>query len=204
MDAYQGYMELQALAPFRGVGHAEFDEQAMQDFAGLCARLQAQFGASRSKGVVVFPGGTAHQVMPPRWAADHLRDATFAFHATDPYAQKFSAEGLRVGRFENPEEMLKLGQGASMILVTDSFPSHVWQLMGKRVILLLSQQPRSRVVHPGFPDEQVVESCAPCCPCRSRDRGNHRLCDAGHAHCATWFSEDYVSAFHRVLASPQQ
>jgi hypothetical protein len=192
IDTYQGYMELQALRPFRAVRPREFAEQARRDLPYLQSRLRRRFGMAAGKGVLVFPSGTAHQVMPPGWAARHLGGAVFAFHASDPYAEGFSARGLRVARFTTPEEMLQLGHAARRIFVTDSFPSHLWQCAGDGVVVLLSQQPRTRVVHPGFPDEQVVASRASCCPCRNRDRGNHLLCDTGREYCSTWESADYA------------
>jgi len=198
-NTYQGFMELQALSAFRTVAVRDFDAQAKRDFAAIGSRLRVQFGNSRADGVLVFPSGTAHQVLPPRWAAEQLPDACFAFHERDGYAGRFSEQGLRVERFHTPEEMLTLGRDARRVLVTDSFPSHVWQLMGERIVVLLSQQPRIRVVHPGFPDEQIVASRAPCCPCRNRDRGNHSLCDAGREYCRTWTEVDYIKDVERLL-----
>ena len=192
-------MELQALAPFRSVGRAEFDKQATKDFALLGLRLQTQFRAASLNGIVVYPSGSAHQIMPPTWAVNHLPNATFVFHTSDSDGEQFPLHGLHVERFRTPEDMLELGHMAGRILVTDSFPSHVWQLMGERVVVLLTEQIRSRTVHPGFPLRQIVESRASCCPCRHLDRGNHRLCVAGHQYCTTWSNCTYVLAFERLV-----
>lgn len=151
-------------------------------------------------GLSFFPSGTAHQVMPAAWARQHLPGATFAFHASDGYAGEFAAAGLRLRHYRSPEEMIALGAGAGRVLATDSFPSHLWQVFGDRVVLLMSQQIRARIVHPGFPDRQVVASRAPCCPCSNLDRGNHPLCAAGRVHCATWADPAYVASVERMLA----
>ena len=92
-----------------------------------------------------------------------------------------------------------MGFGARRILCTDSFPSHLWQIQAANVLLLMSQQIPSHVVHPGFPRAQILVSRAPCCPCLNRARGpNHAPCDMGHATCVTWDDGEYQSAFEEL------
>jgi hypothetical protein len=75
-EAYQGYMELQALPPFRDVGREEFDAQAIRDFADLGPKFRASFPTPPGAGIVVFserhrPSGHASRVGP---AASSGRD----------------------------------------------------------------------------------------------------------------------------------
>ena len=200
---YQGYTELSALDPFRDVSFGEFRLHAAGDLRELQLRLH-QLHAGVVPGnhhTVVFPSGTSHQVMPPEWAEKNLRDAVFAFHQRDPYAREFESRGLKVERFGSPEEMLALGLGARRIICTDSFPSHFWQVHTTNVLLLLAQQTRSFIVHPGFPESQILASRAPCCPCLHRERNlGLAPCDMGHLSCLTWQDPSYQTAFEKMLS----
>lgn len=200
-DFYQGFMELRALVPFKDFEPKDLARQASRDLSVLTERMDRRFGAESSASeTLVFPGGSAHQTMPLDWAAENMPKCTFAFHEKDASAEGFLARKLKVVRFGSPESMLECGKRAERVFVTDSFPSHVWQFMGGRTTVLLSQQPRSRVVHPGFPERQVLASRAPCCPCRSLDRANHVLCDAGRLFCLTWASAEYTARVRDSLS----
>ena len=201
---YAGYMELSILPPFAGILFTDFSREASQDLPELQLRLKNLMSVftPRDAGLVVYPSGTAHQVMPPAWARQHLPGARFVFHHDDPYAKDYEALGLRVEKFGTPEEMLQTGLGARRILCTDSFPSHLWQVYATNVHLLMTQQIRSHVVHPGFPANQVLVSRATCCPCLNRTRGpDNTPCDIGHATCLTWQNSDYASAFQKIVLS---
>lgn len=125
--------------------------------------------------------------MPVAWAAAHLPEADFAFHAADRGGADFGARGLRVVRFARPEEILFLARGRRRVVTTDSFPSHLLQYGcddGVLALLLTLTRPES-VVTPAFPGT-VFPSSAPCCPCPHRERGLFPLCAEGHPACLTW------------------
>lgn len=195
---YEGYMELSALPPFRHIGFEEFSRQASRDLLELQLRLK-KLGATfapKNDATVVYPSGNAHQIMPPAWAAKHLKDATFVFHRSDPYATEFEAVGLKVEKFDTLDELLQSGFGARRIICADSFPSHFWQVYTTNVLVLLTEQLASYVVHPGFPISQVIASRAPCHPCLHITRGpGNAPCQMGHTICLTWENIDYKTAF---------
>jgi hypothetical protein len=199
---YQGYMELAALSPFCDVSFKDFCRQALLDLSELQQRLK-EIGVPLGSGnfdTVVYPSGSAHQVMPPEWASQHLPQAAYAFHQHDSYADRFESRGLNVIRFASPEELFRSGIGARRILCTDSFPSHFWQVQATNVVLLMTQQVRSSVVHPAFPDSQIVVSRAPCCPCQNRARGaGNEPCDMGHSICLTWQDSGYIASLKTML-----
>jgi len=201
---YQGFMELSALKPFSRVDVGLFENASRSDWALLSAKLRSLVSHSDRAGtdIVVFPSGTAHQIMPVSFARDHLSSASFAFHANDSYGAQYESGGLKVKTFSTPEEMLQLGCDARFVLCTDSFPSHLWQTWGARVLVLLSQQTAKQVVHPGFPESQIINSLAPCVKCRSRVRTHaEHTCDAGRIFCDTWSHPIYVQKLLSLIAS---
>jgi hypothetical protein len=195
---YQGFMELSALGTFTHVVFEEFESLSKNDFGSLSGKLHSLIPHTERPGdeIVVFPSGTAHQIMPVSFAQAHLLNASFAFHTHDLYANEYASAGLKIKTFSSAEEMLSLGSSARLVVCTDSFPSHVWQTWGARVLLVLSQQSAKQVVHPAFPKSQVVESQAPCVRCRSRVRLQpDDTCDAGRVFCETWTNPGYIRTF---------
>jgi hypothetical protein len=201
---YQGFMELTALDPFAHVKIVNFKAQSSAELGILSAKLQALFPhpeVHRGE-IVVFPSGTAHQIMPSSFAKKYLPSAIFAFHSRDLYASEYAAEGLQIVTFSSPEEMLKLGSNAQIVVCTDSFPSHLWQTWGTRILIVLSQQSATQVVHPGFSLSQVIQSEAVCVRCRSRVRLHPQdTCDAGRVFCETWTNPRYIQSFCEAVQS---
>jgi len=200
---YAGYMELSALPPFAYIGFDQFCSEASRDLPELQLRLKT-LGSTyppRTGEVVVYPSGSAHQIMPHTWATRHLSGARFVFHRSDPYAREFRENGLKVEIFDTVDDLLRSGLGARRIICTDSFPSHFWQVYTTNVLLLQTEQLSSYIVHPGFPTSQVISSRAPCCPCLhiARDTGL-TPCQTGHLNCLTWQNPAYESAFQVMVS----
>lgn len=199
---YQGFMELSALKPFADITVKQFETASEPDLLSLSNVLQKITPCSGiySDEVVVFPSGTAHQIMPPHFARKYLPSAVFAFHARDGFAREYEAMGLRMANFTSPEEMLALGYSARSVICTDSFPSHLWQTWRTNAIIVLSQQTAKQVVHPGFARSQVIDSTAPCVKCRSRVRLNPTdTCDAGKVFCKTWTDLNFSRSLYTAM-----
>jgi hypothetical protein len=196
LHEYQGFTEMQGLPPFRDVTLEEYLSEAQKDFDGIHARVLEMFGqrASRDR-TVVFPAGSAHQIMPPQLAARTLPFAEFAFYEKDDFAKEFEQVGLNVIRFgKPPEQICELIASASAVFSTDSFPSHLAQMWKDRAILMMTEMKARMTVHPCFPSSRVVESRAECHPCLNLARiaPDHR-CQAGRVYCATWENPEYLT-----------
>ncbi len=192
---YQGFMEIQGLKPFRSVTPAQFDSAAPAVLEKLRVRVQSLFPPQAMRSAeLVFPSGTAHQIMPPDFGAAYFRDAQFAFHRKDGFAAEFLNLGLNVVYFESPQDIFTLIANARTVYATDSFPSHLAQTWRDDCYVLMSQQKAEMVVAPSYPDDQILHSLAPCHPCRSRVRYSlESKCDAGRLYCHTWNDPIYVS-----------
>jgi len=198
---YQGFMELQGLRPFRTVSLEEYLEAAPFDLAKIDKRISAMFPSEGcSSRVVVFPSGSAHQIMPPQVAADLLPSAQFAFHAKDTFAQEYIDLGLDVLRFGNPPgEICELIASSSVTICTDSFPFHLAQMWKEKAILLMTEMKARMTVRPGFPISRIVDSRAPCHPCRHMVRiDKDSRCAKGRLYCATWESPEYLVQISKV------
>jgi hypothetical protein len=202
--AYQGFMEMQGLRPFRDVTLKEYLSQAQIDFDTIHSRVCEEFGSkSPRQRTVVFPSGAAHQIMPPEFAAKFLSFADFAFHEKDSFSKEYERAGLNVVRFGNPpEEICELIASASAVYCTDSFPSHLAQMWEDRTTVLLTEMKAGTTVHPGFPASRVVASRAECHPCRhlTRTSPDHR-CTAGRMFCMTWDNSEYIAHISSFTSS---
>ena len=185
VQTYQGFHELSALMQLR-VSYADFIAQAKKDLPEIRKRLHLRWPARGEPGfdVLAFPGGSAHQIMPPTWAHSHIPKVMFAFYSNDPFRLAYEALGLKTQSFISVEELIVLAASARRILMTDSFPSHIVQSYTNSATLMLTEQVPPRTIHPGF-EGQVIQSAAPCAPCRHIVRGLSR-CQAGHEYCITW------------------
>jgi hypothetical protein len=197
-------MELQGLRPFQTICLEEYLDAAPCDLDEIDKRVSAMFPPGiHSHGIVVFPSGTAHNIMPPEIAASLLPFAQYAFHEKDPFAEEFAALGLNVLRFGNPpEEICSIIASSTLTICTDSFPSHLAQMWKEKTIVLITEMKARMTVRPGFPALHVVDSRAPCHPCRHLARtGDDHRCAAGKLYCATWESPEYLTQIRTATHS---
>lgn len=129
--------------------------------------------------------------MPAWWAKRWLRDADFYFHEADLSRSEFDSVGLRTNTYRTPEEILIIAGRSKRVITTDSFPSHVLQIAGDNVCVLLTQQPQCRIIHPGFRGV-VVDPVMPCSPCFNISRKLKKGCASGFSECQSWKSGGYA------------
>jgi hypothetical protein len=200
---YQGFMEMQGLQPFRDVTLEEYLREAQADFDDIHARVLEVFGRNTTRNrTIVFPSGSAHQIMPPQLAARILPSADFAFYEKDNFAKEFEEAGLKVVKFGGPpDEICELISSAAAVFCTDSFPSHLAQMWPDRAVLMMTEMKSRMTVHPCFPLPRVVQSRAECHPCLNLARivPDHR-CQAGRVYCATWENPIYLAQLTRMAA----
>jgi len=199
VQTYQGFHELSMFKELR-VSYPEFITQMKQDLLEIRTRLRCRWPKRKQFqfDALVFPGGSAHQIMPPAWAKSYLPKATFAFFESDPFKLEFEAMGLQTQHFNSTEELLFLVAAARWILVTDSFPSHIAQSYTASTTVMLTEQVPPRTIHPAF-DGSIVQTSAPCAPCKHIARGFCR-CEAGHEFCVTWSDRAYTEAVITTIA----
>jgi len=208
LNHYQGYAEVVVIPALRDISPAEFNAGLARDYMEIRGRL---WDAPRSpefkppsgleQKILIFPTGTSRQFVPLEWARANLPEAVFAFFHKDPDLELWRKAGMEVVAFySEPGDMLSLSAVARATASTDSFPSHFLQYCAPRLVVMLTELERHRVVSPAF-DGQVVPSLAPCHPCLHMERKRFPLCQAGHPACLNWQSPQYASLLKRALAA---
>src|SRR5208283_527906 len=132
--------EMQGLRPFRDISSEEFVSEAQTEFDVMHACVLDAFGRNAARNrTIVFPSGSAHQIMPPQLAVRVLPAADFAFYEKDDFAKEYEQAGLNVIKFgKPPEQICELIASASAVFCTDSFPSHLAQMWKDRAILMMT------------------------------------------------------------------
>jgi hypothetical protein len=211
LDHYQGYAEVVVIPALRDISPAEFDAGLARDYSAIRGRL---WDAPRSPEfkppcglehrILIFPTGTSRQFVPLEWARAQLPEAVFAFFHKDPDLAMWRKAGMEVAVFfGEPGDMLSLSVAAKATASTDSFPSHFLQYCAPRLVVMLTELERHRVVSPAF-GGQVVPSLAPCHPCLHMERKHFPLCQAGHPACLNWQSPAYARLLKDALAAAAQ
>ena len=191
-EFYSGYLQVCALPRLRRVPWSQFLEQAVADFEVLRQKLRERYPRNPQLPVIAFPSGTTFNFLPPSFGKEVLGSATFCVHRDNPYdeAGLYGSQGLDVRLFGNMAECFELISRADLIVATDSFQSHLAQLYTDRAVIMLSQQPARRVVHPSFAGTVIHPEVA-CSPCRSGSRHPRAFCLAGEGVCNTWANPAY-------------
>jgi hypothetical protein len=208
--SYQGYSEVVLIPSLRDISINEFNFRIIQDHRLISERVSSI--ASKSlpekfqhlKGrIVVFPSGTGRQFVPVEWAQSNLPNAIYAFHQEDPEHEKWLSAGLQTTLYKSPEEIAALGLISRVAVSTDSFPSHVLQYSGCKLVILITGTAKYRVVSPAFKG-RVVDAVASCHPCPHLARGSFHRCMAGHEVCVNWNSPQYTTRIMNAIDSLHQ
>ena len=207
LSDYQGFSETILLPRLRNVSANEFRAQVVadHDFTSRRVAVFAEQYAGKVLGkitdsVLVFPTGTGRQFIPLAWARKNLPDAVFAFHKGDPELCDWESSGLQTALYASPGEIAAMGVAARVAVTTDSFPSHILQYSGARVVVLITGTEKSRVVSPGFKGH-VVDAVAPCHPCPHLERRGFPKCKAGVQICLNWNSAEYTEKILQLIGS---
>lgn len=205
LSDYQGFSETILLPQLRNVSAEEFRAQLVADHVVISRRVAAfavQFANNVPRkitdSVLVFPTGTGRQFIPLDWARKNLPEAVFAIHEGDPELGEWQSSGLQTAIYSSPGEIAAMGVAARVAVTTDSFPSHILQYSGARVVVLITGTERSRVVSPGFKGE-VVDAVAPCHPCPHLERRGFPKCKAGFQVCLNWDSPEYTGEVLQLI-----
>lgn len=207
LSDYQGFSETILLPHLRNVSSDGFRAQVIADHDFISRRVDefsGQFSEKLSRRttqkVLVFPTGTGRQFIPVAWAKRNLHHAVFAIYDRDPELGEWQSSGLQTILYSSPGEIAAIGLAARVAVTTDSFPSHILQHSGTRLVILITGTERSRVVTPGFKGH-VVDAVAPCHPCPHLERRGFPICKAGYQVCLNWDSAEYTRKILQLIGS---
>ncbi|MCZ0738390.1 glycosyltransferase [Phreatobacter sp. AB_2022a] len=153
----------------------------------------------------IFPCGKSFQSMPPETclalqSASASRAVTFYIQNDDPWLPQFVAAGIAPVHLDSIVQMMKVIKHAGHLVTTDSFSSHVAQLLRDDFVLVLTRDLRENIVHPAA-NPRIVANHPGCAPCNYHGRSDLSTCLAGYAHCIAFDSRDFVREIARATAA---
>jgi glycosyltransferase involved in cell wall biosynthesis len=147
-------------------------------------------------GNAAFPVGKSFQTIPPKVYSridDRLGGEFFTcfVQKDSPWWGDYEIGGVRAQSLDGIKDTLRHIKYARRLLTTDSFTSHVAQLLRDDFVLVLSRDLREGVVHPGA-NPVVVANHPACAPCNYQERNDFKCCVAGYQYCMAFESAAFV------------
>jgi glycosyltransferase involved in cell wall biosynthesis len=151
---------------------------------------------TRYAGAAAFPVGKSFQTIPPRvykQVNDILGGDFFTCYVQNdsPWWPDFEINGVQLQHIPDIKDTFRHIKYAEHLLTTDSFTSHLAQLLRDDFVLVLSRDLREGVVHPGA-DPRVVANHPACAPCNYQERQNFSHCVAGYNYCIAFNNSEFV------------
>ncbi len=198
---YLGYRLWRPLAAKLGLLPAPFltlIKRALPFLRAEIARyVDERFAAGHVEaGIAIFPAGKSFQTFPAsacRAIQDILphEQAIFYVQADDPWLANYRKAGVNLKFLNSVEDCFYVIRTAKKLLTTDSFASHVAQLLRDDFVLALSRDLRENVVHPGA-TPTIVAHHPVCAPCSYITRTDSSDCPAKHPNCLAFEDSRYV------------
>ena len=105
--------------------------------------------------------------------------------------------GIKIKNIPNMFETFRIIKYSSKLLTTDSFTSHIAQLLRDDFVIVLSRDFKENIIHPGC-NARVLANHPPCAPCNYQERTDFKHCVAGYEFCAAFENREFV---HSIAAA---
>ena len=215
--AYIGYRVWLPVARRLGILPLQFMAQIKRslpsirkEFAAYVDRLDApsleEFDPSVE--IAILPTGRSFQTIPPKYcrqiaSADLTFRSKFFIQDNDPWFNQYVVEGITMNYLNSIDALLKLVRSAKVLLTTDSFSSHVAQLLRDDFVLVLSRDIREHVVHPAA-EPRIVADHPGCAPCNYYERSGVNVCPAGYSNCLAFEGPDFIKLIVKALQAVER
>lgn len=143
-----------------------------------------------------FPTGKSFQTISP--SAYSYVNSQLGGDFFTCYVQRDSAwfvdyenHGIRTNNISDIQETLKIIKYSRNLLTTDSFTSHIAQLLRDDFVLVLSRDLKESVVHPGS-NPTIMANHPACAPCNYQERQDFDRCVAGYKHCIAFENDAFI------------
>jgi glycosyltransferase involved in cell wall biosynthesis len=154
-------------------------------------------------GNAAFPVGKSFQTIPPQLhqailaAAAPLRFTTYV-QQDSAWHPEYAAALVPLRELATIEDALRVTKYADKLLTTDSFTSHIAQLLRDDFTLILTRDIREQVVHPAA-NPNVVANHPPCAPCNYQERFDFEHCLAGYRYCSAFSDPSFIRTIADTL-----
>ncbi|UZW55081.1 glycosyltransferase [Sphingobium sp. JS3065] len=149
------------------------------------------------EGSAAFPTGKSFQTIAPE--AFSKINSLLGNNFFECYVQKdspwfpvYENSGLNPHSLDDIKDTFRIIKYSKNLLTTDSFTSHVAQLLRDDFTLVLSRDMKESICHPGA-DPMIVANHPACAPCNYQERQDFERCVAGYEHCIAFENEAFVS-----------
>lgn len=203
MPSYIGYRVWLPLAKKHGIYPSAFLSQMKrslrsmrQVFSQYVDEITPLENRGRYRGNSAFPVGKSFQTIPPLVFSEINRamgDDPFTCYVQEDSAwhADYMKNGVKTESLKDIRDTFRLIRYGQKILTTDSFTSHVAQLLRDDFVLVLSRDMQESIMHPGS-HPQTVANHPPCAPCNYQERAQYDTCVAGYRYCIAFESEKFV------------
>jgi glycosyltransferase involved in cell wall biosynthesis len=153
--------------------------------------------------MALFPTGNSFQAFSPAACkALHERlpqnKTHFYIQDDDPWIEQYRAAGIKTRHLESVEDLFWVVKSSRRVMTTDSFASHVAQLLRDDFVLALTRDFRENIVHPGtYP--LIVANHPPCAPCNYTPRGESKECVGGFLNCIAFDNPAFVDNVAKAM-----
>lgn len=167
--------------------------QAMADYVdGFTPEDQRR----RYEGNAAFPTGKSFQTIAPAAYAEIERQLgrdffTCYVQQDSPWFAEYENAGVQPQSLSDIKDTFRIIKYAKNLMTTDSFTSHVAQLLRDDFVLVLSRDMKESIMHPGA-TPKVVANHPACAPCNYQERQDFKHCVAGYTHCIAFDDEAFV------------
>jgi glycosyltransferase involved in cell wall biosynthesis len=214
-EAQPGYVGFRVWLPLalkHGVYPVVFMSQLKRSLADM-RRIVGDFideitpAAERTlySGNAAFPVGKSFQTIPPR-VYSRVNDSlggdffTCFVQKDSPWWGDYEINSVMARSLDDVRDTLRHVKYAKNLLTTDSFTSHVAQLLRDDFVLVLSRDLREGVVHPGA-NPTVIANHPACAPCNYQERHAFDRCVAGYPYCIAFDSAAFVEEIAESFGS---
>lgn len=152
--------------------------------------------ASGDRTIAIFPAGKSFQAFPAEACKDlesefKNEQANFYVHADDPWIRKMYASGINIIETPSIISLFKIIRSAKSVITTDSFTSHIAQLLRDDFVLVLTRDFKENILHPGA-NPIIVANHPKCAPCNYHPRMEDSKCVAKFSHCIAFDNKYFI------------
>ncbi len=214
LPGYAGYRVWLPLARQHGVYPVVFMSQLKRSLAEMrrivgdyIDEITPEGTRALYSGAAAFPVGKSFQTIPPkvyRQIDERLGGDVFTcfVQKDSPWWGDFEVNSVTPQSLDDIKDTLRHIKYARRLLTTDSFTSHVAQLLRDDFVLVLSRDLREGVVHPGA-NPVVVANHPACAPCNYQERHEFDRCVAGYPYCIAFESPAFVEEIAEAVRAPR-
>ncbi|GAN97451.1 hypothetical protein Geu3261_0185_003 [Komagataeibacter europaeus NBRC 3261] len=147
--------------------------------------------------ILVFPVGKSFQTFTPEFCKDLSASlapkiSTFYLPKNDVWHKKYKKYSYRQKEILSIDEIFFLIKNGKKIITTDSFSSHIAQIIRDDFTLVLTRDFRENVLHPGASPRTVMHHPV-CAPCHYVSRATSKKCPVGLYHCAAFDQKTLIT-----------